>query len=81
MSIETTQKNESFHEAIMGAVKKQFEKEVEILFEEAKKKIIEDLERKKGEIISGIVLNITERMTINSIGPELHIVVSKSKDL
>lgn len=77
MSVETGSAIDKAARVIPPWVLKGIEAEAEVVFEEAKRQFIERLDRKKGEVIAGIVLDVQKRMRIEEFGQEIHIVISQ----
>jgi hypothetical protein len=62
---------------LKGTILSEIEKSAEKYFEEAKKIMIENLEKRKAEIITGAVLHMVEVMRMHDMGRELNIVITK----
>lgn len=64
-----------FNELILQYIQKALKEEVEINWEEYKKKMIEDIDRRKSEAIAGIVLHVMKHLEMKTLGETLTIVV------
>lgn len=63
------QQSSLIQEAIMKAINTR----AEIIFEQKKKEMIEQLEDEKNEIIAGVSLKIAKHMLISTMGAEIQI--------
>jgi len=64
MAIETTKP--TFAEELKGAIKHAIQKEIANEFEVLKKKMVEDLDYKKDQLVAGILLNVMSMVSMHS---------------
>lgn len=64
MSNDSGSKIETMPEFIKGAIEKGIAEMIEYEFEEEKKRVIERIERKKAEVIAGIIVEIMSQTDI-----------------
>ena len=62
---------------IDNAIKRNLTEEVSKIFEENKKTMIRELEKKKNEIVAGTVLEISKNISLESFKEELIITIRK----